>query len=179
MAARDEPADGELIRRAREGDEQAFNVLYGRYRDWTVRLARRFTGNDHDALDVLQDAFAYLLSRLPGLTLTARMTTFLYPVVKNLSLNLCRKRRRQAAGDFPDDIPAPESPEPSRADLALVLRTLPQAHLEVVLMRFVDDMTLQEIAHALAIPLGTVKSRLSNALATLRNDPRTRRYFLE
>ncbi len=48
---------------------------------------------------------------------------------------------------------------------------------EVVLMRFVDDLSLQEIAAALAIPTGTVKSRLHNALATLRDDPRTRRYF--
>jgi len=46
-------------------------------------------------------------------------------------------------------------------------------------MRFVDDMTLQEIAAALNIPLGTVKSRLHNSLHTLRNDRRTKNYFLE
>lgn len=179
MSKSDPRSDEELLRSAGAGDDDAFAALYYRYRDWTVRLARRFTGSDDDALDVLQDAFSYLLSRLPCLTLTARMTTFLYPVVRNLSINLRRKRQPQTAGDLPDDIPAPESPEPSRADLALVLRTLPGGHLEVVLMRFVDDMSLNEIADALAVPLGTVKSRLSNALATLRNDPRTRRYFLD
>jgi RNA polymerase sigma-70 factor (ECF subfamily) len=46
-------------------------------------------------------------------------------------------------------------------------------------MRFLDEMTLREIAEALAIPVGTVKSRLHHALATLRDDPNTRRYFEE
>ena len=54
---------------------------------------------------------------------------------------------------------------------------LPEGQLEVVLMRFVDAMTLQEIADAIDVPLGTVKSRLHNALRILRRDPRTRRYF--
>ena len=65
----------------------------------------------------------------------------------------------------------------SRAELAAALGALTAEHREVVLMRFVDDMSLDEIAGALAIPPGTVKSRLHRALETLRNDPRTREYF--
>lgn len=59
------------------------------------------------------------------------------------------------------------------------MAALPETHREVVLMRFVDDMSLGEIAEALGIPLGTVKSRLHNALETLRHDPATRRYFAQ
>jgi len=82
--------------------------------------------------------------------------------------------------DILPDLPAPPSPKrASRKELAAVLRTLPEEQLEVVLMRFVDDMALAEIAEALSIPLGTVKSRLHNALNALREDPRTRSYFLE
>jgi len=47
----------------------------------------------------------------------------------------------------------------------------------VLLLRFVDDLSLAEIAKAMNIPLGTVKSRLHNALAALRHDPRTKEYF--
>jgi RNA polymerase sigma-70 factor (ECF subfamily) len=50
-------------------------------------------------------------------------------------------------------------------------------HREVVLMRFVDDMSLQEIAEALDVPLGTVKSRLHHAIEALRNDPRAQEFF--
>ena len=57
------------------------------------------------------------------------------------------------------------------------MKPLPEAQREVLLMRFVDGLTLAEIAEALAIPLGTVKSRLHNALRALRDDPRVREYF--
>ena len=85
-------SDEELLEQAKKGDAEAFETLYRRHRDWVYRLAWRFTGNEADALDVLQETFAYLLRKLPGLRLTAAMTTFLYPVVKHLSLNLRRKR---------------------------------------------------------------------------------------
>jgi len=67
----------------------------------------------------------------------------------------------------------------SRSELATVLTILPDEQREVLLMRFVDDMTLEEIATALNIPLGTVKSRMHNALKRLRHDRRTQDYFLE
>jgi len=82
---------------------------------------------------------------------------------------------------MPDEPEAATSQEAdlSRSELAAVLAILPDQQREVLLMRFVDDMTLQEIAAALNIPLGTVKSRLHNSLHTLRNDRRTKNYFLE
>ncbi|MFP4028188.1 MAG: sigma factor-like helix-turn-helix DNA-binding protein [Candidatus Brocadiia bacterium] len=63
--------------------------------------------------------------------------------------------------------------------MAEVLRILPHAQREVVLMRLVDDMKLKEIVAALDIPTGTAKPRLYNALKTLREDERTRNYFQE
>ena len=59
-----------------------------------------------------------------------------------------------------------------------VMAALPNDQREVVLMRFVDDMSLDEIAQTLSVPTGTVKSRLHRALETLRTDPHTREYFL-
>ncbi len=170
--------DEELIGRMNESDAEAFEALYRRYRDWVHRLAWRFTRNQEDALDVLQETFIYLLKKSPDLRLTASMTTFLYPVVKHLSLNT---RRRRPAGTDEESltaIPDPTVAGTSRAELAAALGTLPEEHREVVLMRFVDDMSIEEIAGALGIPSGTVKSRLHRALETLRNDPRTQEYFL-
>jgi RNA polymerase sigma-70 factor, ECF subfamily len=159
-------------------DDGDFDALYYRYRDWVVSLAFRFTRNHDDALDVLQDTFAYLAGKFPSLHLTASMKTFLYPAVRNLSLELIRKRRRMARDDEAlDALPAPVEAGDNRAELLAVLSGLPPAHREVVVMRFVDDLKLDEIAVALGIPLGTVKSRLHNALEMLRSDPRTRRYF--
>jgi len=57
------------------------------------------------------------------------------------------------------------------------LKRLSEEHREVLLLRFMDGLDLAEIARAMDIPLGTVKSRLHNALGTLRADPRTKQFF--
>ena len=174
--------DENLIELVNKGDPDAFEALYYRYRDWIYSLAWRFTGNQDQALDVLQETFTYLLKKCPNLKLTARMTTFLYPVVKHLSLTLRRGTKRRIYLDEPlNEIPliASANISGSRAELASVLAVLPDEQREVILMRFVDDMKTGEIAHALNIPVGTVKSRLHNALQTLRHDRRTRDYFLD
>src|SRR4030042_2151485 len=168
-------SDEYLIALINRGDSEAFENLYYRYRDWVYNLARRFTGNETDSLDVLQETFAYLLNKFPGFRLTASMTTFLYPVVRHLSLNIQRKNRRFTSGEENmDEIPAStsdDSPE-HRSELAAALNILPQEQREVLLMRFVDEMDLKEIAAALDIPIGTIKSRLHRALETLRKDKR-------
>ena len=174
-------SDQELIELANRGDSEAFGILYHRHRDWVYRLAWRFTGNRQDALDVLQETFAYLLGKFPGFELTAAMTTFLYPVVKHISFALRRKNRRfvsddEAVGELA--APTVQEAERSRSELGAVLAVLPEAQREILLMRFVDGMSLQEIADAVSIPLGTVKSRLHHALRALRDDRRARDYFL-
>jgi RNA polymerase sigma-70 factor (ECF subfamily) len=177
----DQRSDAQLVQALNAGDATAFDAIYYRHRDWVVRLARRFTGHDDDALDVLQETFAYVFRKFPGFVLTASMTTFLYPVVKNLSIAARRKRNRlaQLPDDVPPDPPAPQAVDydKQRQDLSAVLAALPEAQREVLLMRFVDGFSLLEIAEALAVPEGTVKSRLHNAIASLRKDERTVAYF--
>ena len=176
----DARSDEDLIAAMNDGDSEAFEALYVRYRDWVVRLAYRFTRNQDDALDVLQETFRYFLGKFPGFRLTAKLTTFLYPAVRNLSISLREKKRPVHAGDDVLDraeAPASRSYSSVRQELAEVIEALSEGHREVVLLRFVDGLSLEEISIRLAIPAGTVKSRLHNALRILRDDPRTRRYF--
>jgi len=178
----DDPrSDAQLVAAINAGDEAAFAALYYRYRDWSAALAMRFTANHADALDAVQDAFIYLAGKFPGFVLTSKFTTFFYVVIKSTALAIVRKRRRvinddmvlsQAAGEAGAAFAG--SP---RAELAAVMAALPEMQREVVLMRFVDGFTLEDIGQALDIPLGTVKSRLHNALAALRANPAVRRYF--
>ncbi len=178
MTATDSRSDLEIIDAINRGDDDAFAVLYHRHREWVHRLAWRFTQNQEDTLDVLQETFAYLARKFPGLTLTASMTTFLYPVVKNTAI-VVRKRKRREPTLSPDtlpDRPFPEAAHPTH-DLQILLRNLSDEHQEVVNLRFVDDLSLEEIATLLKIPLGTVKSRLHHALAELRQNPRIQKYY--
>ena len=177
----DPRSDDQLIAAANEGDESAFESLYFRYRNWVARLARRLAGNDADALDVLQETFVYFFRKFPGFRRTAALTTFLWPVVRNLSIAARRKRQR-FAGDAEAlaraHVPADETAGES-VDLSAALSSLPEGHREVLLLRFVDGLCLDEIGQVLGIPTGTVKSRLHNALESLRSDPKARRYFLD
>lgn len=170
--------DAELVAAVNAGNQSAFETLYFRHRDWTVNLAFRFTGDEALALDVMQETFLYLLRKFPGFELRSQLRTFLYPAIRNLSIAARRKAGRCQAGDAENEIlislPAPEVSLAGDSDLALVLANLPVPQREVLLLRFVDGFSLEEIGDALGIPLGTVKSRLHNALKTLRDDPCTR-----
>ena len=164
-----------------DGDPDAFDVLYLRHRDWAVNLAFRFTSDRELALDVLQEAFLYLLKKIPGFTLRAKFTTFLYPVIRNLALNARKKNQRyELVDDKLEELTEPVEPdveENLEEQLRVVMGNLPAQQQEVLLLRFVDDHSLNEIAEILDIPLGTVKSRLHNALQALAENPCTKKYF--
>jgi RNA polymerase sigma-70 factor, ECF subfamily len=175
-----ESSDLELIAAINNGDAAAFETLYFRYRDWVVSLAHRFTGDSDAALDVMQETFLYFLKKFPGFRLTANLKTFLYPAVRNLSIAARRKAQRYQATEAQlekiENAPSEDSAA-TPSELHLVLAGLSEEHRETILLRFVDGLSLAEIADAMEIPLGTVKSRLHIALQTLRNDKRTREYF--
>ena len=184
---RDPRSDEALVDICNQGDaraaEAAFGALYLRHKDYVLRVALRFTPDIDAALDVLQDTFVQLLRRFPptgeGITLSARLTTLLYPITKNTAITAARKAGRfPAAADATlEDLPAP--PDRGDGDLGKVLATLPPGQREALTLRFVDGMSLDEIAQALGIPEGTVKSRLHGGIANLRASPLLKDFFTE
>ena len=134
-------SDEELIEEISGGNDGAFEVLYHRYRDWVHGLAYRFTGSDAEALDVAQETFMYLLKKFPGFVLTAKMTTFLYPAVKNFSITTAKKRRRfkfvSPETAFSSEIAKPDCPiDAQREELRAAMEVLPENHREVVRVFF-------------------------------------------
>jgi RNA polymerase sigma-70 factor (ECF subfamily) len=169
----DARSDQDLVAAANRGDADALSSLYLRHRDWALSVAFRFTGDREAAQDVAHEAFVYLLGKFPGFRLTSKMTTFLYPAIRNTALAARRKRRAAAIDDeqlamFADPAALAGPDAAARAALQHAVSRLPGGQREVVVMRFVDDMTMGEIALALGIPEGTVKSRLHHALAGLK-----------
>ncbi|MHC5113357.1 MAG: RNA polymerase sigma factor [Planctomycetota bacterium] len=169
-----EPTDAELVDAANRGDAAAFAQLYERYRDWVVAVARRFTSNEALALDVMQDTFVYFLGKFPGFELRAQIKTFLYPVIRHNAAALLR-RRRHAAGVGADESRAPSAPDATDETLAALadaMAALPDTHREALILRFADRLSVPEMAAALGVPQGTVKSRIHNALQAIKGDPR-------
>lgn len=177
----DEQLVDAINRNDAEAGADAFAELYRRHQEWVASLAYRFTGDRELALDVMQDVFAYLLTRFPGFRLTAQMRTYLYPVVRSTVATHLRRKKKHADDNALRFVPGPDPhdrPEDATA-LHTAITSLPDGQREVVLMRIVDEMHTKEIVAALKIPAGTVKSRLHNALNTLRQNPALRAYFDE
>ena len=163
--------DRTLVARANAGDAAAFTALYRGHREWVFGLALRFTGDRDDALDVVQESFGTLFGKFPGFALATSIRAFLYPVVRHTAISLLRKRRKVV----PLDADALRAEEPSLgwargslSELDRMIAKLPEEQREVVRLRFGLDLKLEEIAEALGVPSGTVKSRLHNALKALR-----------
>ncbi|MEM6553879.1 MAG: sigma-70 family RNA polymerase sigma factor [Planctomycetota bacterium] len=180
-----QPTDEQLVAQINAGHHpaagHAFETLYRRHRDYVLRITTRFANGDpHLALDAMQDTFTTLLRQFPGFTLTSKLTTYLYPVAKHATRAAQRQQRRTPTNT---DAPLPnltaQTPNPSADPTQLdhLLTPLSPDHREVVLLRFIDDMPLADVALALDLPLGTVKSRLHHALAKLREHPHTKNFF--
>lgn len=190
MDAWSDLSDAELVRRVNDGDERAFEALYLRHRDWAAGVAHRLTGSQDDALDILQESFLWLLKQFPGFTLRAPLKAVLYRVIRNTAI--ARGRRAQVRADHAGEVvvrassradATQEAFPPLRAEgleaLRRVLRDLSEQHREIVFLRFVDDLELSEIATALDIPVGTVKSRLHHALRAIRDAPAAKNLYFE
>ena len=189
MDRSDDLTDEQLVARANAAGPDAadaFTTLYQRHRDYVLRIARRYSPDEAAALDATQETFLYLLRKFPPppenrLTLSAKLTTLLFPVAKHNAMAGRRKSQRlRLVGD--DSMPEPSvetetPPAIANEALASLLGSLSDGHREVVLLRFVDELSLAEIAERLEIPAGTVKSRLHHAIAKLRDDPATKNFF--
>lgn len=177
-------SDAELVEQCNTGSRdvaaKAFEVLYARHKDYVVRVAYRYLRDADLVLDVLQETFTYLLKRFPppgdGLTLDAKLQTLLYTVAKNSALSVLRKNNRAdvASERDPDEFAAADTPD---SEIGQLLSGLSPTQREIVALRFIDDMSLADIAKALDVPLGTVKSRLHTSISALRNSPYVKAYF--
>lgn len=179
----DPRTDDQLVAAANRGDDTAFTALYDRHAPYCMKLAMRFAGEYELACDAVQDTFTYFYQKFPGFTLTAKMTTFLYPAVKHNALAV-KKKSKRAQGDHDSEAllgvaggeQDPANQEES-GDLRALLAQLSDGHREVLMLRFNDGLLLEEIAEMLQIPLGTVKTRVHHAVKKLREDPNIKKFF--
>jgi RNA polymerase sigma-70 factor (ECF subfamily) len=166
-----------LIRRVQADDLDAFEEFFARYRLPIYRTAYGLTGDRQLAEEILQDTFARAYQRRHSL----RTDMSPLPWLHRVSLNLCYSRlsRRRIAsrpiqaeeGSVADDRPLP-SEHAEQAELSRIVRdgiaALPEKHRSVVVLYYLQRLSLHETAEVLGIQLGTVKSRLHYALRGLR-----------
>jgi RNA polymerase sigma-70 factor (ECF subfamily) len=170
-------SDAELVARVRQGDEAAFEQLVLRHQRYVFNLAYRVLGDYAEAEDVTQEAFLRVWRGLSGFRGQARFTTWLYRIVHNLCLNRLPGLRRELLQiEPPEEIlanPAPSPPDlfDARERLAFLhaqLDRLPEKYRLVLTLRYLQEFSYAEIAAALDVPMGTVKTHLHRARRLLR-----------
>jgi RNA polymerase sigma-70 factor (ECF subfamily) len=170
----DEASDEDLMRRIAGGDEGAFRLLARRYAARAIGLARRITGSDADAEEVVQEALLRVWVNAPRWRPLAAFRTWFYRVV----LNLCLSRRRrapfvplQAAGDPVDpsaDLAAQlESSETDRL-VAAAIEKLPDRQRAAIVLTYHEGFGNAETAAILDISVSAVEALLVRAKRTLR-----------
>lgn len=163
-----------LVIRAQSGEEEAMRRLYGRWATKLQRHALRMTGNADAAADASQEAWMAIVHGLHRLEDPACFRRWAYQIVGRKCADWVRKRSRHRATTTPlvDDPPTPEPPADSSEPLEALrrsLRGLGDQDRTVLAMHYLDEMPLREIAEALVLPIGTVKSRLYYARQRLRD----------
>ena len=170
------------IAAAREGDQGAFEELVLLYEKRVLALTQRMCGNPEDAAEAAQEAFLAAWQGLKNFRGDSSFSTWLYRLSSNACVDLLRREgRRQAAVsldgedlnlDIPSPIPSPQE-EAERRELReqieAGLRALPPEYREVLVLREMQQLRYDAIAHVLEMDVGTVKSRISRGRKRLRS----------
>jgi RNA polymerase sigma-70 factor, ECF subfamily len=180
-------AEPALVERCRQGDPQAFARLVAIHEGMVLNLAARLLGDREEAKDIAQDVFLQVYRTLPRFEGRSTVRTWIYRIVVNQCCNRqrwWRRRRRAAACPLEEITPADEakmsavSPTEGPYErlarrerarrMEAALLALSFDHRAVLLLREVEGLSCEEIATTLALPIGTVKSRLARGRDGLR-----------
>lgn len=171
-------SDIELATRIVKGDKEAFAEILHRYEGKVYRLAYRMTGSVADAEDLTQDIFLAIYRSLPRFRGDSSLSTWIYRVAMNHCMDFRRRTRLESlsldenllivTNSWQENPLEAATKEELGREVEAALARLAPHHREVVILHELHGLTYGEVAEVLQIPVGTVKSRLSNAFRQLR-----------
>jgi RNA polymerase sigma-70 factor (ECF subfamily) len=173
-----ESVDQELILQLQTGSLEALGQLYDRYQRLVYRTALAVTGDTDSAADLLQDVFLRLYRFIDNVDPTRPIEPWLYRMTTNLAYTYVKQRRRWcipledlvdwfSGGGKPNTSDEVEVNE-ERRRVQSAISKLPLPQRVVIVLYYLNDLSLQEIAEVLEVPEGTVKSRLHYGRLSLR-----------
>jgi RNA polymerase sigma factor (sigma-70 family) len=177
--------DIQLVARARAGDERAFRALLEKYERAVFSICLRMVRNREEAADLAQDAFIKVFGSLDRYNPAYAFSSWLFKITSNLCIDYLRKRRIDTLpmdqpidgekGEIQRQYAAPDpTPDESldrrekMARLESAIAALPDHYRIMLVLRHQEDLSYEEIADHLSIPLGTVKARIHRAREMLK-----------
>lgn len=169
--------DADLIRKARQGDVEAFNLLVSRWEKRVFNYLLRILQNREDALDLSQDVFLKAYQNLRKLEDPTRFSGWLFRIAHNEAYSLFRKRRPEADSETEEQAGqavtlggSPVFPLELSIAVSSALGRLTADQREAVVLKIYQGFKFEEMAEILSCPVSTVKSRLYSALELLKTD---------
>lgn len=177
--------EARLVRLARNGDRQAFEELVDMYKDRIYHLAYRMLNFSTEAEDVVQDTFLRVYMNMDRYDENQKFSTWIYRIATNLCIDRLRKRKPNYSLDaempdgegadwyslLPSDQDTPEEEfvlSETQEQIRKAIQTLPEKYKSVVVLRYLHDMSLQEIGDVLGMPVTTIKTRVHRGREYLR-----------
>ncbi|MCZ0756907.1 RNA polymerase sigma factor SigW [Anoxybacillus sp. J5B_2022] len=173
------------IKAIQKGDQNAYAEIVELYKDKVYRICYRMLGNRHEAEDAAQEAFIRAYVNIDTYNPTMKFSSWLYRIATNLSIDKLRKKKPDVYLDeevsgtegltMYSQLPATDaSPEDTVESLELqetvqkAIEKLPEKYRSVIVLKYMEDLSLQEISEILDLPIGTVKTRIHRGREALR-----------
>lgn len=176
--------EARIIARVSDGETDAFEVLVNAHERRVYSLCLRMTGNPEDAEDLAQEAFVRAYQSIAGFKGESGFGSWLYRLAKNICIDFLRREKRREKSsltyldeggnavdiEVPDERFAPDRALEQRQTAEAIgrgLDTLTPEHRDILILREIHGKSYDEIAEALGLTAGTVKSRISRARMVL------------
>jgi RNA polymerase sigma-70 factor, ECF subfamily len=165
----------EAIEKCQQGDMTGLHVLYDLHRSKVLNLSWRILGSQHEAEDALQEVFIKVFDRIDHFRGESAFSTWIYRMTTNYCLDVLRRKKILSFMGF-ESVPEVQDKKDSEKAVNLgfspvitkALEKLPEKQKICLLMREMDDLSYEDIALALQLSLGTVKSNIHRAKAFLK-----------
>jgi RNA polymerase sigma-70 factor (ECF subfamily) len=175
-------SDAELVRRFLAGDAQAFGDLVHRHERRVYAVCLRILGNAEDAADATQDTLLSVVRKLDGFRGDAAFTTWLHRIALNVCYDHLRRAQRRPVREHGEPVPDHADAVADERLVAAALAEVPEDFRIAIVLADMQDLSYEEIAKVLDLPIGTVKSRvhrgriaLARALEGTPGEPRAAR----
>ena len=167
--------DFALMKRIQGGDMVAFNDMVNNYKDRLMNVIGRMLSSQEEAEDIVQETFIRVYQHRQSFDFKHCFSTWIYTIALNLARNELRRRKRFKFQDI-FDMQGKESeiavemklPSQYGPVLEREIKALPEKYKTALILRDIQEMSYEEVAQIMQVPLGTVKSRVNRARAILR-----------
>lgn len=159
--------DAGIVKACKAGDPRGFELLVELTYDRVYRVAFSMVFNEEDARDLTQETFAAALESIRRFRGESALMSWLIAILRNTYTVWVRRRKRVTPLQFEEELAAAEAPE-VREHVMAALRKLPERLRTVIVLYHLENMAYEDIARALACPIGTVRSRLHEARQELK-----------